>query len=275
MSPYDLFAFDVDGTLADPVGDIRAPTIEAIAGVRDAGALVVIATGRPRLLSEPIATEIGGADYIVANNGSLLIDVASGDVLRNVFLDDGVAHRLIGELRAALPGIGLGLEFEHGAKSEEGWKRRLPPGTPLGRPSPDVLELLSQDRGPVRKMVAFHDDFDDDLPGLAREIVPIVGDDALVGLTGLPYLEIGHTGQNKAVALQQLCSSIGVSQTRTVAFGDDLNDLEMLSWAGLGIAMGNAPDRVKGVADQVAPTNENDGVAAVLQDLLSGQRFTG
>jgi hydroxymethylpyrimidine pyrophosphatase-like HAD family hydrolase len=259
MSPR-LLALDVDGTLADPAGVVRERTRAAVAAASAAGMFVVVATGRPWLVAERTVAELGVAGWAVCSNGAMTVRVDDGAVLRNVFLPDDLAPRLLPLLRDDLPGIGFALEFERGAKAEAGWARRLPPGVPLGPPVDDVLTLVPE-RGRVRKIIAFHDDHDHDIAGLAVRLRAAAGMGVLVQHSGLAFCEIGMPGVDKAVAVAELCASLGVERSEVVAFGDEVNDAELLTWAGHGVAMANAADAARAAADEVTLSNDADGVA--------------
>lgn len=267
MTVPALVAIDCDGTLVGSDGAVSARNIAALDRVRAAGVPIVIATGRPWLVVERTIAEIGGADFAICSNGAMTLRVADGSVTRNVFLPDDLPSRVIPSVRVALPGTGFALEFERGAKSEPGWDRRLPPGVPLGRFVDDVLTLLPE-RGPVRKVIAFHDDFDRDTTGLAALVQGVVGEQAQVEHSGLAFIEVGMPGVNKAVALAEVCLALGVAQAATLAFGDDVNDRQLLAWAGVGVAMANAKQAAKDAADAVTASNDDDGVAVYLEEAL-------
>lgn len=266
MTParIELLALDVDGTLADTTGLVRERTIAAVAAARQAGVHVVVATGRPWMVAERTVGTLGVAGWAVCSNGSMTVCVDDGSVVRNVFLRDGLAGRLVPQLRAELPGIGFALEFEAGAKAEPGWDRRLPPGVPLGRPVEDVLTLIPE-RGAVRKIIAFHDDYDHDIAGLAARLRAAVDGDVTVQHSGLAFCEIGVAGVDKSVAVAELAASLGVHRANVVAFGDEVNDAELLAWAGHGVAMANAADPAIAAADEVTASNDDDGVAVWLE----------
>ena len=270
MTVPRLVALDVDGTLADPEGVIRPRTLEAVAAVRAAGAEVVVATGRPWRIAERTIGEIGGAGWAVCSNGSMALRLGGEhEVIRNIFLPDDMPGPVVARLREALPGIRFAFEFEFGAKSEPGWQERLPPGVPIGRYVDDILTLLHGDRGPVRKVIAFHDDYDHRIAELAALLSEHAGDGYHVGASGLPFAEVGMPGINKAVALADICERLAIDQADVLAFGDEMNDAEMLAWAGTGVAMGNATEPALAVADLVAPSNADDGVAHHLEQLLA------
>ena len=87
--------------------------------------------------------------------------------------------------------------------------------------------------------------------------------------SGAPFLEVGRAGVTKASALERYCALRGIARTDVVVFGDNLNDLEMLRWAGLGVAMGNGEHEARVAADRVTLSNDEDGVAVVIEELLA------
>jgi len=87
-------------------------------------------------------------------------------------------------------------------------------------------------------------------------------------LSGAPFVEVMAAGVSKASGLAQLCTRLGVERSEVLAFGDGLNDREMLTWAGHGVAVANAEDAVKDVADELTSSNDEDGVALVIEALL-------
>jgi hydroxymethylpyrimidine pyrophosphatase-like HAD family hydrolase len=90
-----------------------------------------------------------------------------------------------------------------------------------------------------------------------------------VSPSGLPgSVELTAPGVHKGSGVARLCERLGIGRRDVVAFGVGLNDHEMLTWAGYGVAMGNAEDVTKAIADEVAPSNDDDGVAAIVERLV-------
>jgi len=87
-----------------------------------------------------------------------------------------------------------------------------------------------------------------------------------VSYTGETWRKFAAKGADKGNALRLLCSHLNVDISKAVAFGDDCNDFEMLGAAGIGVAMGNAIDKIKATADHITDTNDNDGVAKWLEE---------
>lgn len=260
-----LVAIDVDGTLARSDGTIAAESCASIARARAAGVVVVIATGRPWLVAARTATELGEVDHLVCSNGAVVARWPDGEFERDVYLDDDLAGPLVEVLRRALPGIGIAFEFERGVRAERGFADRLPPGVPIGAPLDDITSLLPRR---VRKMMAWHDDFDDRLHHLATVLQEAVGDRARIGMSGLAFVEVAPLELDKAAALDDLCRQLGIAPAEVVAFGDERNDVAMLRWAGLGVAVANAAPEARAAADRVGPSNDDHGVATVLDELF-------
>ncbi|WP_331715508.1 HAD-IIB family hydrolase [Tessaracoccus coleopterorum] len=87
--------------------------------------------------------------------------------------------------------------------------------------------------------------------------------------SGAPFLEVAAGGVNKATGLEKLCGRLGIDRSEVIAFGDNNNDVEMLGWVGHGVAMGNALPEVAGLADEVTLSNDEDGVALVVERLAA------
>lgn len=270
MTPR-LVAIDVDGTLARSDGTIAVESLDALARARAAGVVVVIATGRPWIVANRTAEEVGHVDHLVCSNGAVVATFPDGDFVRDVYLDDGesdpLVEPLIRLLRDAVPGIGIAVEFERGAKAERGFADRLPPGVPMSDPLDDIMSVLPR---PIRKMMAWHDDFDQRLHHLGAMMQTAVEDRAVIGTSGMAFVEVAPLGLNKAAALDDLCDQLGIDAADVVAFGDERNDVEMLRWAGLGVAVANAVPEAQLAADRIGPSNDDHAVATILHELLDG-----
>jgi hydroxymethylpyrimidine pyrophosphatase-like HAD family hydrolase len=134
------------------------------------------------------------------------------------------------------------------------WNWTPPPGTRVA----DAVELLAD---PTTKLILRHAEHDTEaIQDLAREII---GERLTIVASGSEAVEVTAAGVNKATAVAEL----GVPAEDVVAFGDYPNDIPMLMWAGLGVAMGNAHPDVIAIADEVTATNDEDGVALVLERL--------
>ena len=250
---FRLAAIDLDGTLLRSDGTIGERTKQA---VRETRLDVVLVTARGPLTMRAIAEELGTGGTAICSNGALVVDLATRAIVRQRLLETEVALRLVHELRERLPGIRFAVEHE-GFAHEPGfsaWNWTPPQGTRVA----DVVELLAD---PATKLILRHAEHDTvAIQDLAREIV---GDGLTVVASGSEAVEVTAAGVNKATAVAEL----GVPPEQVVAFGDYPNDIPLLTWAGLGVAMGNAHADVLAIADEVTATNDEDGVALVLERL--------
>jgi Cof subfamily protein (haloacid dehalogenase superfamily) len=256
MSPR-LAAIDLDGTLLRSDGSLSERTRKAL---RETPLEIVVVSARgPRGVREVVdAAQLDG--WAIASNGGVILDLAERTPRRVRAIESQVAVRLVRALRDRLPGILFGVERESFAHEPgfAAWNWTPPADTRVG----DVLELLDE---PPTKLVLRHEQHElDVIAAAAREIVR---DDAAVYISGNWVIEISAAGVNKATALAEICEERGLEAADVVAFGDHLNDLPMLAWAGLGVAVANAHPDVIEAADEVTASNDEDGVALVLERL--------
>lgn len=258
-----LVAIDVDGTLARSDGSLSEKTCETIAKARSANIKIVVATGRPLIVAFDCVEKLGEVDFVVCSNGAMTVQLPSEEILEDIFLPPELPESLVKSLREKIPGVAFAYEFQRGVKAQYGLAERLPSGVPIGEPIDDVLNL---DARPVRKILAWHDDYE--IPTLGRLISEVVGNNVEISSSGLDFFEFGTIGVNKATALEKLTKHLKIDSTKTWAFGDEQNDIEMLKWAGCGYAMSNAESSVKEAADFIAPSNDEDGVAVTLESIF-------
>lgn len=262
-----LVVFDVDGTLLDEAGSCPPRTRATLDRLRANGLAVAIATGRPLAIAEHTLELIGGADWVACGNGSSLLETATGILHRDACLPDELIEPTVTQLRSRLPGIGFALELERTVIEEPGFARRVPP-SPHDAPVDDVLEALRRTPGTVRKIIPFHDAHDADLSALASIVAEVIDDRCEAHFGRLPIVEVALKGDNKAVALQVLVEHLDIEVQNVIAFGDGYNDVEMLEWAGTGVAMGDAHAHVREAADVVTDRIDDGGVAVFLDPIL-------
>ncbi len=267
---YRLIVLDVDGTLVDRERRISRCTLRALAAAQDAGIRLSLATGRMLASARPYAEKIAADAPLILYNGARIQDP-----------DGGVIHFSAQLPRhQALRGLRLAQQF--------GLHVNLYLGEAL------YIERVSQiSRESARKdgveQVVVGDlvGFLADQPADPIKLLLIGSDERLEGFAaaycdgakGLPhlvrseptYLEIQPQGITKGAGLVRLCQLVGIEVSAAVAFGDGLNDLEMIQVAGLGVAMGNAHGHLKRAAKVIAPANDEDGVAEVLWAHVLGE----
>jgi Cof subfamily protein (haloacid dehalogenase superfamily) len=259
-----LAAIDLDGTLLRSDGAVSEQTRDAVSHVRETGIAVVLVSARgPRGVRE-VADELGVGGEAICSNGAAVLDLSTGAARRERTIETEVALELVHGLRERLPGILFAVEREAFAHEPgfAAWDWQPPPGTRVG----DAVELLEE--SPAKLILRHADHEVETIAALARRLA---GARASVSLSGEWVVEVSAAGVNKASALAELCTELGVGATEVVAFGDQLNDLPMLSWAGWAVAVANAHPDVIEVADEVTASNDDDGVALVLERLAAGE----
>jgi Cof subfamily protein (haloacid dehalogenase superfamily) len=257
-----LAAIDLDGTLLRSDGTLSRRTRNAVATAAGAGVDIVIVTARgPRTVGD-LAAELGIAGEAICSNGGIVLDLASGVIRRVRPIETDVAIQLVQGLRERLPGILFAVEREAFAHEPgfAAWDWEPPAGSRVG----DAVDLLAE---PATKLILLHAEHE--LEVIAAAARELAGDAVSVSISGSWVVEVSAAGVNKAAALAELCEELGIDAHDVVAFGDHLNDLPMLAWAGHAVAVANAHPDVIDIADEVTATNDEDGVALVLERLVA------
>ena len=239
----------------------------ALAAARDAGIDVVLVTARsPRSVRE-IAADLGLGGIALCANGATIYDLDADGSCATVPLSVDVAHRVVRGCASSVPGIAFAWELELRFGSEPGYEALA--ATRLGGRGPRARSrraTRSPGREPMTKLLAripvpTSTRVLEDARALRRRR----GGDARRG----DVRRGDGTRRSKEAALAELADERGVSSGEVVAFGDQLADAGMLRWAGLGVAVANAPPFALEAADEVTASNDEDGVALVLERLAS------
>ncbi len=258
-----LVASDVDGTLLGADGHPGARLLAVLDRMRDADVPLVLATGRPPRWILPVCDAIGQRGLCVAANGAVLWDAGTDRVLEAAEFDTDTLREVIAGLRVALPGAGLAVERVRRPGVAEFCSE---PGFEHGWPNSDHVEVPADELTalPAMKVLARR-------PGLSSDAMAAAVRDGLGELVDVTFsassglVECSVRGVTKAHGLAQAATHLGVAAEEVVAFGDMPNDLEMLRWAGHGVAMGNAHPELVAAADEVTAHHDEDGVALVLE----------
>ncbi len=271
-----ILFFDIDGTLAYPRKNPSPATVDAIRKARSNGHKVFLSTGRTLDRVPETVMEIGFDGGIFSAGGFVKY---KDTVLSHHFMPDLLVQKSLILLRRET--VFYKLETADGNfKSENG--RDLLSQIDLTEASSEMqrfseellidttLRPLSQYSGqPVYKISFFSIDpaVADHLSAALEGSAKVIRFDNLVPGFPLTAGEISDFSINKGIALQDICRHLGKTEADCIAFGDSMNDAEILETAGLGIAMGNAEARVKELADMVCDSCENDGLPKALHDL--------
>ena len=240
---------------------ISERSLAALDAFGRAGGLVVVVTGRPPRWVHDLGLEHVAHELVLCANGALVYDVANRRVVEQRLIAEDVARSILHAIRESVPEAGFASEDSDGFRYDPRYPRRaLWPGDRAVTAADDVV------RGGVAKLLVRHHTVD--FPALTAAVVEAVGDAAVVTWSSSSLLEISAAGVTKAAALAALAESHGLGRADTVAFGDMPNDVVMLEWAARGVAVANAHEDVLAIADEVTASNDDDGVALVVERLL-------
>ena len=260
-----LLAFDVDGTILSSDGTLADRTAEAIDAAVGVGAICTLATGRDWSGVHRILDRVGGLSHALCVNGIEVFE-RDGTELHSVEIALEAAVEAVEILRLTLPDIAIGAGLAGELVAEPGIVALMDDDLGEITAVDDVLTAL---RPGVRDLVLWHPTLSDDLGRfhvVCSEALHVEGVD--VAFTGMPMIEIVPEGCGKDTGLAWLADHLCVPRADVVAFGDGLNDLAMLRWAGHGVAMGQADAEVRAVADETTVSNDDCGVAAWLEARL-------
>ncbi|MEW1658344.1 HAD-IIB family hydrolase [Streptomyces sp. NPDC093707] len=304
--PIRLIATDLDGTLLHDDKRVSDRTIAALAAAEKAGIEVFFVTGRPARWMDVVSDHVHGHGLAICANGAAVVDLHRGNRIVEVSaLDQAVALDVVHALRGAAPGTTFAVERTGGIHYEPQYppflldpaaviapaEKLLAEGfTPPSRPGPEdgvgtdgpfsandeatgPDAMTSAGDGttapyqPVLKLLAHRPAMDPDaFLALARATAGHLASFTRSSPTAL--LEISGLGVSKAGTLARCCAERGISPDEVVAFGDMPNDIEMLTWAGTSYAMANAHPDVLAATTGRTESNNDDGVALVIERIL-------
>jgi Cof subfamily protein (haloacid dehalogenase superfamily) len=257
-----LIASDLDGTLLRSDDSVSQRTLAALARTVAADIRFVLVSARSADWLAPEATRLGLGAIVICNNGALVYDIERGRALIHRPLEPETARDLVGSLRRAAPGVAFGCDRLSGFTAEPAYRplHRAPDSIPRA----DLPALLAE---PITKLLLQHPDLPQaDLHRLVSEL----GDGKIEACySGAGLIEVSAAGVTKGSALAELCAELEIERDAVIAFGDMLNDISMLEWAGRGIAVANAHAEVLAAADEITASNDEDGVALVLETVLA------
>ncbi|NLL80808.1 MAG: HAD family phosphatase [Tissierellia bacterium] len=264
---YKLIAIDMDGTLLNSKQELSKRNIDAINAAKKKGVNVVLSTGRMLSSAQAYAKELGLDDYIIACNGAVIMDGFDGIIHRQSIDLDKVEKMMdigkyydiyyhfydtktmystnyVKEIVAFYNNRDLGIDF---------------------RVLSDIKDIYKIDNLSAYKFIFIDNDINK-LKSLKGDLVEIP--EVNVTRSWVNNIEVMDKDASKGSSLEFLCNKLNISKEEVIAIGDNENDLSMIKYAGLGVAMENAEDEVLKKADFVTKTNDDDGVAEVIDKFI-------
>ncbi|HIW92507.1 MAG TPA: Cof-type HAD-IIB family hydrolase [Candidatus Corynebacterium avicola] len=270
-----LIATDLDHTLLRGDRTVSTRTAKALDAARAAGIMVVPATARNPVGLAAVNDVSRFSDWALCGNGAYGIHLTTEEILFTVELKQRVLLEVTAMLSTEFPGVRFAAVRDAGRHflAQEGYAELATLADHNRDPATmGALALASVCDSPALKLIARHPDIDAaELLSHARSLLGDVGTTESVEMTtsGAPFIEIMAPGVTKATGLERLCAHLGIIPAEVVTFGDGINDIEMLRWAGHGVAVANAAAEVREAADHVTAANDDDGVALVIEELLT------
>lgn len=265
---YKILALDLDGTLTNSKKEITPHTLDVLIKVQQKGIRLVLASGRPIPGIMPLAEQLhlqeyGG--YILAFNGGLIIDCASGEPIYQKVLDTSVYKHL----------------YEVGNTQDFRILSYLDDCIACEDIENEYVRYVAQlNKMKLKKLNSFLDEInfpepkclivgnEEKLAVLEQELVRYYKGKMSIYRSEPFFLEILPLGIDKANRLEYLLNYLGLKKEELMVCGDGYNDLSMIEFAGLGVAMSNAQDVIKEAADYITLSNEEDGVAAAVKKFI-------
>lgn len=270
MSEYKMIVLDLDGTLTNRNKEITPKTKETLMKAQEQGKIVVLASGRPTYGVMPLAEELHLEDYggyILSFNGGIIMNCKTKEVV--------FSRQLPAEANSKI----IDLAQEHNVSILTYENRTLLTNRPEDQyvqleSRINMLEIVPMTIEQLKEHITFSvpkflmTDDGDYLAMVEPKVKAALGKNFSVYRSDPFFLEILPNGIDKAQSLERLLSVIGMKREEMIACGDGYNDLTMVQYAGLGVAMGNGVLPVRKAADYITLTNEEDGVAHVVEKFM-------
>lgn len=267
---YKLIAIDMDNTALNSKKELSDRSIKAMSAAISQGKHVVFSTGRGVSLVLDYMDMVPGMRYLISASGAEVLDVPGKKTLYKKSIDAETVKHILAE---AAGGYCLPVIYMNGESYGDSWTVDSAADFHVGAFEPiyrkrmvildDCFGYFMQNTQPVEKINFFYADAD--APAVYEKIK-----DLPISITSYTpkSLEINASGISKAKGLEVLCTYLGISAAECIAVGDSMNDEELFRCAGLKVAMGNATDKLKSMADIITDDCENDGVAKIIEQYL-------
>lgn len=261
---YKLIAIDLDGTLLTDDLKVSPGTVKAIQQSVEMGTMVTIATGRMFSSAKQFAQQLGINVPLITYQGAIIMDVDEKEVVYERLISTDISRKLV-EISSE-KNIHLQVyqdDILYGAVENEKLVAYAAGVKVPYTVEPDLLKLA--EKGFTKALIIEEPELIDKLQ---VELKALFGDRAHIAKSKPHFLEVTHPEANKGLALLHLAQTLGIQQSEIIGIGDNHNDRELIETAGLGVAMGNAVQEMKDIADYVSLTNNEEGVKHVIEKFV-------
>lgn len=268
MTNYEIIVLDLDGTLTNRDKVITPRTREALMRAQEQGKIVVLASGRPTAGVEPLARELELArfgSYILSYNGGMITNCKTGEVVFAAEIPVEANEKIIGLAEEHRVDI-LTYEGDEIITNNAECPYAIKESEINHLPLRQVEDMKAYVRFQVPKFLMLDDG--DYLVTVEPRVKAAMGKNFSVYRSEPYFLEIMPKGIDKAQSLERLLGVLGLKREQMIACGDGYNDLTMVKYAGLGVAMENAVLPLRNAADYVTRSNNDDGVAHVVEKFM-------
>ena len=260
MNKFDLIAVDLDDTLLTSELTISVNDREALSRVQQRGILIVLATGRgPEGMKRfwKILELDRMPSYAIGYNGALVVKTNTVEEIFRFELSSEMAQLVVNHCHQKNFAVQTYRDGQIKVSRENDWTHHDSYLTGLPNVVVDEDELINP--APIKLVIPGEPEL---LPHLKQELKTLLAERADVVISKPYFLEVLPPGVNKGRSLEKLCQLLNIPAQRVMALGDAMNDAEMIEWAGFGVAMANAVERVKTLAKAVTERDHNNGGVA-------------
>ncbi|ADU30602.1 Cof-type HAD-IIB family hydrolase [Evansella cellulosilytica] len=264
---YSMIVLDLDDTLLLEDLTIGNHTKKALMKAQELGVKVVLASGRPTFAMQHLVKELSldkYGSYILPFNGAKIINCKTDDSLFSSTLNPKTVHHLY-EL-SQRENVFIHSYIGDTIITDKNNEYTEIEAKITGLPIKEVSSFIDTIQEPVVKVLMCH--APEKLVKVENKLKEELGDSLSIFRSKPYFLEFIEPGVTKGSSLEKLINHLGINRSEIIAVGDSYNDLEMIKFAGLGVAMGNAPEDIKEIADYVTDTNINEGVASVVEKYI-------
>ena len=261
--PIELVSIDLDGTLLRPDGTVGARSAAALEAATAAGLKVVLNTGRAPRGIRAVYHALGLKTFVITHNGALVTDPCHGDaIIEHITLPGAVAWQAIGIARREAPKVSVGVDVLGRCITDNADPRVFAERTLVDRPVVAARFDVCMSK-PVTKLLLVGDA--DELGGVQMALLEQLKGQISFAFSHQSLLQVVSPRADKGAGLATVARYYRVPQQRVMAIGDAPNDLPMLRWAGLSVAMGNGWHDARQTAQFVVASNDDDGVAEAIR----------